>query len=164
MADAAAKSGIERHLQTIIAGLVLVTVIWVGSTTSDNAKVVRRLFEHLLGPHLVRLSDRSSKGRRCGQTGCQRTRNKLTPCDHDPASLLSVRVGKGETSRAKPSWPQPHTQIFHTGGTIESEIQKGVQCLSGRVGLAKYNSRSCYQLSDCYPSVSLAGKNYCDWK
>jgi hypothetical protein len=38
MADAAAKSGIERHLQTIIAGLVLVTVIWVGSTTSDNAK------------------------------------------------------------------------------------------------------------------------------
>jgi hypothetical protein len=39
--------GIERHLQTVMAGIATVLLVWVGSSVSDSGKEIVRLQEQV---------------------------------------------------------------------------------------------------------------------
>lgn len=41
------KQGIERHVQTVMVGLVTVLLMWVGSSVSDSGKEIVRLQEQV---------------------------------------------------------------------------------------------------------------------
>ncbi len=44
---AAARSGLERHLQTFIGALLIALVLWVGASINEQGKEIARLQERV---------------------------------------------------------------------------------------------------------------------